>query len=140
MLKAAQEQAAADLEKAASEVREVDLLNPLTWGNVARNLKEIPEAAAAFLKLQAVTVVLWAVAVGGTLLTAYLLWRAYWQFSFPGVMRAERQAKAVAEEVAVEAAKATPAAPVVVAVEKTAKARAVRDAIARRMREEATHG
>lgn len=93
VLKQAQLQAAISLKREQAQVRAIDLYNPTTWGNIAVNVREVPEALGAFIRFQAITALLFLVAVGGSLLSAYLIWRDY--FGGPRVTQIARQAAAL---------------------------------------------
>ena len=133
LLRSAQENAAEELKRQASEVREFDLFNPLTYGNVFTNIKEIPEALAAFIALQVITGVMYIVVIGGSLLTGYFVWVNY--FGGPRVL-----------ETAERVARLTPTGQVAGAAQEVAttvagnphfdrgtRARAVRDLLAKRI-------
>ena len=130
LLKGAQKQAARDVVREASEV-------PTGFGllNVPATVQQGTEAFVASVRLQLITVLLYLVALGGTMLSAYLIWKDY--FGGPAILgTAERAAKLTPVGQVTEAIK-TVATPAPVegnpTFERGSRARAIRDLLAKRI-------
>lgn len=134
LLKSAQQQAAIDLRTEASQIAMVDVFNPLTWGGVFTNIREVPEAIGAWIRFQAITVTMVFVAIGGSLLSGFIIWRDYFggptgsglartAAAFTPAGRAARVAKAVV----------APEDNPKVSFAKGTRGRAVRDLLAKRV-------